>query len=113
MGQFQSADSDLHRANLIINSVALEFGVMPFEPHPTRRRGSPHVVLARQVTLYLFHTVFQMNMSRVGRVFGRHPTTAKHACAVIEASREDPVLDARLRRLELFLRAAPRPVEAG
>ncbi len=112
----EHAPSDKHRASIIINSVALEFGVAPFDAPQTNSkqnlRGSPHMVMAGQICLYLFHTVYQMNMARVGRVFRRHPTTARHACTVVEISRDDPVFDARIRRLEAFLRAAPVPADA-
>lgn len=111
----ETSPSDNRRATIIVNSVALEFGVAPFEA-PVRRghkmgRGSPHVVMAGQICLYLFHSVYHMNMARVGRVFRRHPTTARHACHVIEMNRDDPVFDARIRRLEAFLRAAPVPAD--
>lgn len=116
MRQKEHALSDKYRASLIVNSVALEFGTAPFTA-TTRAghkygRGSPHAVMAGQICIYLLHTVFQMNMARIGRIFKRHPTTAKHACTVIESSREDPVFDARIRRLEAFLRAAPKPADA-
>lgn len=115
MRRIETSPSDTHRANIIVNTVALEFGIAPFQA-PVRRghqrgRGSPHVVMAGQVCLYLFHTVYQMNMARVGRAFRRHPTTARHACTVVESSRDDPAFDARIRRLETFLRGAPVPAD--
>lgn len=115
MRRKETSPNDKFRANIITNSVALEFGVAPFDV-PVRDghkhgRGSPHVIMARQVCLYLCHTVFQMNMARIGRVYRRHPTTARHACNVVELNRDDPVFDARIRRLEKFLGAAPAPLD--
>lgn len=98
---------DNHCANLVISCVALEFGVSPVDRHNPKERGSGHVVMARQICFYLLHTVFQINMSRVAKALKRHPTTVRHACDVVEASRDDPVLDARIRRLEVFLRRSP------
>ncbi|MGJ8562124.1 MAG: helix-turn-helix domain-containing protein [Alphaproteobacteria bacterium] len=98
---------DDYCANIVISSVALEFGVSPFDPAKPKERGSGHVVMARQICLYLLHTVFQLTLSRAGRAVKRHATTARYACEMVEASREDPVFDARLQRLETFLRSAP------
>ncbi len=108
----EHSDSDAIRANIVIHTVALEFGITPVDPAAPNRRGCPQTAMARQIALYLFHTVFQMNMARVARAFRKDPSTARHACRVVESSREDPVLDARLSRLEAFLRQAPIPADA-
>ena len=113
MRRKEFSQSDTIRANMVLQTVALEFGVAPVDPACPQRRGSPQTAMARQIALYLFHTVFQMRMARVARAFQKHPTTARHACRIVEASREDPVLDARLSRLEAFLRQAPVPADAG
>jgi chromosomal replication initiation ATPase DnaA len=103
--------SDGVRAGLVLKAVELEFSVTPIDPNSPESRGGPTVVLARQIAIYLFRTVYNMNMARAARAFRRDPATAKHACDVIEASREDPVLDRRLRKLEAFLRLAPIPAD--
>lgn len=98
---------DILRAQLVSATVALEFGVPLDELVQSQGRGSPHVVLARQVAAYLFHTIFQANFRRIGQVFYRHPSTISYACAVIEDYRSDPVLDDRLIKLERFLQLSP------
>lgn len=103
--------SDRARAGLVVNVVELEFGITAVDPASPSARGGPAIVLARQIAIYLFQTVYNMNMARAGRAFHRDPATAKHACDIIEAIREDPVLDRRLRRLEDFLRLAPVPAD--
>lgn len=103
--------SDGFRGNLVRNAVALEFGIDPNAKEYTDKRGSPHVVLARQIAIYLFHTVFHVNLTRVAKAFRRDRSTAKHACDMVEALREDPVLDARITSLETFLKQAPVPAD--
>ena len=109
MRRKKDVQSDEIRAGLVLNVVELEFGVTPVDRRNPCARGNPAMVMARQIAIYLFQTVYNMNMARAARAFGRDPATAKHACDVIEAVREDPVLDRRLRRLEDFLRLAPIP----
>lgn len=113
MRLIEHALSDEPRANIVINSVALEFGIPTLDIQAGHERGSQNTVMARQVAIYLFHTVFDMNMTRAGRAFHRHATTAKHACAVVEDCRDDPVLNARILRLESFLRQTPLPKAYG
>lgn len=103
--------SDEARAGLVVYAVELEFGIASVDPARPQRRGGPATVLARQISIYLFQTVYNMSMARAARAFARDPATAQHACKVIETSREDPVLDKRLRRLEAFLRLAPTPAD--
>mgnify|MGYP000483525442 CR=1 FL=1 len=101
--------SDKFRANLVRNSVALEFGLDPNDKIYAGKRGSPHVVLSRQIAIYLLHTVFNINLTRAAKAFRRHRATAQHACDTIEVLREDPMLDARISALEFFLKQAPVP----
>lgn len=94
---------------MVTSAVAIEFS-MPSISIDCQRRGSPDQVHARQVAMYLLCSVFNMSMSRIGDVFGRHYSTAAHACRLIEQDRDDPVLDSKLVRLETFLRQAPTPL---
>jgi len=53
--------------------------------------------------MYLMNVIFGVSLTRIGRVFNRDRSTASHACNVIEDYREDPLLDKKIARLELFL----------
>lgn len=101
-----NSQSDRVCAHLVIAAVSLEFGVPHTEIYSTTK-GKSHVSFARQVAMYLLNVVFGVNLSRVGRAFDRDRSTASYACNMIEDYREDPVLDAKISRLENFLALAP------
>ncbi len=69
-------------------------------------RRNPRTALARQIAMYLSHTVFGMTVSQVAAVFRRHRSTACHALHHIEDLRDDPELDRTLAYLETMLRSA-------
>jgi hypothetical protein len=65
--------------------------------------------------MYLAHVAFGLSLTRVGVCFGRDRTTVRHACALIEDSRDDPrcefglsALEAALLALRSSLSARPR-----
>lgn len=95
-------------AQLVIAAVGLEFGI-PHTLIDNRTKGTSRAAFGRQLAMYLLNVVYDVNLSRVARVFNRDRSTASHACHVIEDHREDPVLDAKISRLENFLTGAPRP----
>ena len=66
-------------------------------------RSAARVAEARQVGMYLAHTLFHLSMTRTGAVFGRDRTTVRHACQLIEDQRERPLLDEALLMLEAAL----------
>ena len=66
-------------------------------------RSAAHVAEARQVGMYLAHTLFHLSMTRTGAVFGRDRTTVRHACQLIEDQRDRPLLDEPLLMLEAAL----------
>jgi chromosomal replication initiation ATPase DnaA len=68
--------------------------------------------VARQSGMYLSHVAFGVNLSAVGRAFGRDRTTAAHACRLIEDRRDDPAVDAVLASLEGSCRALRRRLAA-
>jgi hypothetical protein len=76
------------------------------------RRGRAPAALARQTAMYLAHVAFGLTFTRVGICFGRDRTTVRHACAVIEDRRDDPVQEFALSALELALLALTRALEA-
>jgi hypothetical protein len=80
-------------------ATAAAFAVPVGELQATTRRSS-YIALARQSAMYLSHVAFGVNLSAVGRAFGRDRTTAAHACRLIEDRRDDPAVDAVLASLE-------------
>jgi chromosomal replication initiation ATPase DnaA len=52
-------------------------------------RSRSNTAEARQLAMYLCHTLLEISLSEVGRYFGRHRTTVSHACTMIEDGRED------------------------
>jgi hypothetical protein len=80
-------------------AVALVFGV---DVHDMRakRRGSPKVAFARQVSMYLAHVACSLSLTEVGVLYGKERTTVAHACCHIEDRRDDHDLDLRLDHLE-------------
>jgi chromosomal replication initiation ATPase DnaA len=76
------------RAARIIDLVAAAHAVTPAEVL-SRRRCSTEVAVARQLSMYLVHTLLGRNYQEVGVLFGRDRTTVSHACARTEDRRED------------------------
>jgi len=73
-------------------------------------RGSPLEALARQVGMYLAHVGFGLTLAEVARLFGRHPKTVAHACALVECRRDCATFDRSLDLLEGALRMlSPHP----
>lgn len=63
-------------------------------------RGPARVARARQVAMYLAHTVCGLSFTDVGAMFERDRTTVSHACSVVEEAREDRQFDRALDMLE-------------
>lgn len=103
--------SDRALARLVMAAVTLEFGI-PEAILYSPTKGSSRASFARQIGMYLTHIVYEINLSRVARVFGRDRSTVSHACRVVEEYRDDPVIDEKLNKLESFLTRAPSPAPA-
>lgn len=67
-------------------------------------RGLAKVALARQVVMYLMHVACRLSLADVGRICCRDRTTVRHACAVIEDRRDEPVFDQTIAMLEEIVR---------
>lgn len=89
-------------ARLTLAAVALEFGQPDLSLSPGHK-GSKHTVFARQTAMYLLHTVRDLTMTRTAELFSRDRSTVSHALNVIEDSREDPVFNRKLEKVEDFL----------
>ena len=80
-------------------AAAAAFAVPIGELHVAAWRSS-YIAFVRQSAMYLSHVVFGVNLSEVGRAFGRDRTAAAHACRLIEDRRGDPAVDTVLASLE-------------
>jgi hypothetical protein len=79
--------------------VAGVFGV-PHESLRASTRGKADVARARQVAMYLCHTVLGFSLTTVGDLFERDRTTVGHACRLIEDLRDRSVFDDQIAYLE-------------
>ena len=52
-------------------------------------RTSLGVSRVRQIAMYVAHVILRLNMTDIGRGFGRDRTTVAHACHLIEDLRDD------------------------
>jgi len=62
----------------------------------------------RQIAMYVAHVVLELNMTDIGKGFGRDRTTVIHACHLIEDMRDDEEFDAIVCRTERVVEAAFR-----
>lgn len=74
-------------------------------------RGAAHIVLARQLSMYLVHVCCGLNYAEVGRVFCRDRTTAAYATAQIEERRENGTFDHAVDSLERALISSLRRID--
>ena len=56
-------------------------------------RTSLDVSRVRQIAMYVAHVILRLNMSDIGRGFGRDRTTVLHACHLVEDMRDDKDFD--------------------
>jgi chromosomal replication initiation ATPase DnaA len=92
------------QARLAEVAVAAFRGISPRTLRAARRGPQP-VAEARQIAMYLAHVAFGITLTRVGTCFGRDRTTVRHACALLEDSRDDPLREFGLGALEAGLLA--------
>ena len=96
--------------SLVERLVSMETRVSVDALH-ARTRCTAEVAFARQLAMYLAHTIFQLAQADVGERFGRDRTTVKHACARIEDRRDDPAFERRLIAMERLLEEARRAMQ--
>ncbi len=89
-------------AGMIQIVVAHAYGVTLDDLRSPSRVG--HVALARQVAMYLCHTVFRLDIKELARTFGRDNSTARYALQQIADMRHDPEFDRTIVYLESMLR---------
>ncbi|WP_409433473.1 helix-turn-helix domain-containing protein [Litorimonas sp. RW-G-Af-16] len=111
MRRSQSVPEDIPRALLTVAAVSLEFG-LPDLSISGHRRGDTQHCFARQVAMYLLHVTYNVTLTRTAQLFSKDRSTVSHACNVVEDSRDDPVFDRKISKLESFLAQAPMRLEA-
>ncbi|CAL1691077.1 hypothetical protein MMB232_01212 [Brevundimonas subvibrioides] len=93
------SEQDRKRADLVIQIVALRFGV-PVAAITHEARPAPKALRARRVAMYLAYVSFGWAQERVGHVFAVNRQTASTACRRIEDARDNAELNALLDELE-------------
>ncbi|MEE9272438.1 MAG: helix-turn-helix domain-containing protein [Robiginitomaculum sp.] len=86
--------------------VAIEFGVRA----PlilSSSRGTTSLCLARHVTAYLAHIVYQIPIIGIARILKRDRTSVTYALHVIEDNRDDPFFEQKLSNIERLLVMVP------
>lgn len=69
-------------------------------------RSNLGVSRVRQVAMYVAHVVLGLNMTDIGKAFGRDRTTVLHACHLIEDLRDDDDFDRIITMTERVALAA-------
>jgi hypothetical protein len=64
------------------------------------QRGKLHVATARQVAMYMTHTICSVPHIYIARSFRRDRTTVSYACGRVEDMRDDAYFDRQLEVLE-------------
>ena len=91
-------------------SLALD---VPLQQLRAKTRLSPDIAFARQIAMYLAHTIFGLDYTDVGLHFRRDRTTVSHACRLVEDRREEMTIDVMLEQLSALLEEAKNAVSAA
>ena len=76
-------------------------------------RGKAPAARTRQTAMYLAHVVFGLSLTRVGISFGRDRTTVRHACRLVEETRDDARVEFGLSATEAGLLALSRALRSA
>jgi chromosomal replication initiation ATPase DnaA len=96
---------DDHAGELVIKVVSVleRTDIRQFK---AQSRGKADICLARQIAMYLMHTVFSCPYHRIAAYFNRDRTTISHACRLVEDLRDQEEFDKRLETMENLLTSA-------
>ncbi|MCR4265329.1 helix-turn-helix domain-containing protein [Nitratireductor sp. ZSWI3] len=94
----------------VLDIVAALFNVSGRELRETGR-SSTSVARVRQIGMYVAHVILGLNMTEVGRGFGRDRTTVQYACHLVEDMRDDDEFDRVVNMTERVTAAAFRHTE--
>lgn len=105
--QRQSKHIHSTQVRLIIGHLMVKASQVGWSDITGPRRGSPEIIRARQVAMYLAHVAAGLSLTATGRLFDRDRRTVAHAAAIIEDRRDDDRdLDAALDAMEQSVRRA-------
>jgi chromosomal replication initiation ATPase DnaA len=91
---------------LVVLTVASATGVR-YCDFFARSRMRLHTANARQLAMYLCHTLLGITLTEVGQFFGRDRTTVAHACRQVEDGRDEgSPADIRILALEAQIDSA-------
>jgi chromosomal replication initiation ATPase DnaA len=90
--------------------VSADAGVAPELLLHASRSAAP-VARARQIAMYLLHTLCSRSQASVAPAFDRDRTTIRHTCQLIEDARDDDGVERQISRLEDLI--ADSAVHAG
>jgi len=98
------SDDDRKKADMVIQIVAVRFGVTA-EAIKSEERLPHDALRARRVAMYLAYVALGWQQERVGHVFGLNRQTASIACRRIEDARDNVELNTLLDELECAIQA--------
>lgn len=101
-GQIPHIDAVLSAAAQcrLMEAVICNAYTIPISDLRAETRCPRRIARARQAMMYLTHVGLGMNLTTLGRSFGRDRTTARYACAIMEDARDDQRIDQSLNALE-------------
>lgn len=97
--------NQIERCNLVVIIVAEHFDV-PLGELMNKTRAKAPAAQARQIAIYIAHTLLSVSYHNTGLYFERDRTTVAYACRVIEDLRDDLAFDSKLNIVENLLQNA-------
>ena len=87
---------------LCVKTVSMALDVPLHNVHANGRCHA-EAALARQIAMYLCHTIFSLLLTEIGLYFRRDRTTVAYACSLVEDKRDEMSFDIMLEQLESLL----------
>ncbi len=88
--------------------LAAAFFNLPSRELRRSGRCTDEISRVRQIAMYVSHVMLGLNMTDIGKGFGRDRTTVMHACHLVEDLRDDDDFDQIIARTEHIVAAAFR-----
>lgn len=97
--EMQNASQDRLLAMFVNQMVASAFELSANDLMQASR-GKARASRARQISIYLMHTVLSFSLTKIAKIYSKDRTTVGYACRVIEDLRDTPAFDDRIIELE-------------